>query len=426
MCLECSEELSWEDLQAFRLMRQAKESSVAKVLHASLMVPAASEEAAAALDAVLAMDSDEKRLAKDAGMLRPFLALVAMGFEERVKVGDLLEVAVLVHSFRQAMSHGDGAEPYRKDIWNLSFDPSLCAHQEAWMLIASSGAGIQARSNEFYQFRGWNATWDATLLGVCKTVFGVTRKVKLNHADSLRRCMNPVDPRCKQLESELLDNMTRKETWLHRAASAVLPGTGQSTEAEPTSAPAQPGNVEQPPSGPFVDVSAAVDVDRDRAGGIHEQKTQSAVFADGSAVHGEANQVLDLVQLTSTQILGECVQIPITIAAANLASAAVEHGTAAAVDAGAAAAAAAGSSALLAGTVVLGVISTLMLLWDLLDLAFGPSFGRLLPAAYAICTNLQSLELLGPLERFDIAVVCTVEAPEAPLIEEAEPDTTAK
>ena len=93
MCLECSEELSWEDLQAFRLMRQAKESSVAKVLHASLMVPAASEEAAAALDAVLAMDSDEKRLAKDAGMLRPFLALVAMGFEERVKVGDLLEVA---------------------------------------------------------------------------------------------------------------------------------------------------------------------------------------------------------------------------------------------------------------------------------------------------------------------------------------------
>ena len=422
--MECSEELSWEDLQAFRLMRQAKESSVAKVLHASLMVPAASEEAAAALDAVLAMDSDEKRLAKDAGMLRPFLALVAMGFEERVKVGDLLEVAVLVHSFRQAMSHGDGAEPYSKDIWSLSFDPSLCAPLEAWMLLSSRGGGIQARSNEFYQFRGWNATWDATLLGVCKTVFGVTRKVKLNHADSLRRCMSPVDPRCKQLESELLDNMKRKETWLHRAASAVLPKTGQCTEAKPTLAP----DAEQPPSGPFVDGSAAapVDVERDRAGGLHDQKTQSAVFADGSAVHGEANQVLDLVQLTSTQILGECVQIPITIAAANLASAAVEHGTAAAVDAGAAAAAAAGSSALLAGTVVFGVISTLMLLWDLLDLAFGPSFGRLLPAAYAICTNLQSLELLGPLERFDIAVVCTVEAPEAPLIEQAEPDTTSR
>jgi hypothetical protein len=42
--------------------------------------------------AVLALNTDEKRLAKEAGMLRPFLALVAMGIDERVRVGNLLEV----------------------------------------------------------------------------------------------------------------------------------------------------------------------------------------------------------------------------------------------------------------------------------------------------------------------------------------------
>ena len=42
--------------------------------------------------AVLAFNTDEKRLAKEAGMLRPFLALVAMGIDERVRVGNLLEV----------------------------------------------------------------------------------------------------------------------------------------------------------------------------------------------------------------------------------------------------------------------------------------------------------------------------------------------
>ena len=390
-CLECSEKLPWEDLQTFQLRRKAKECCIAKVLQARLLGPAASEAAAAALKAVLATESEEKRLAKAAGMLRPFLGLVAMGFDERVKVGNLLEVPVLIHSLRRAMCHGSG-----KAISDLSFDPSEFAHNEAWMLISSSGRGIQSRSNEFYQYKGWNATWDETLFGVCKTVFGITRKVKLRHADSLRRCMDPVDARCTELELELLENMKRKESWLDRAAAMVL---------QAHSALARPGSSDQPHSDALLDRV-------DSSSATADPKAQSAVFSDGSTVHGEAQEVLDIVQLTSSQVLGECVQIPITVAAANLASTAVERGTAAAADASAAAAAAAGGSVLLAGTVVLGVISTLMLLWDLLDLAFGPSFGRLLPAAYAICTTLQSLELLGPLDRFDIAA--------EPLIEEAE------
>ena len=63
--------------------------------------------------------------------------------------------------------------------------------------------------------------------------------------------------------------------------------------------------------------------------------------------------------------------------------------------AGAATATSAGATVLLASTVVLAVVSSLMLIWDLLDLAFGPSFARLLPTVYVVSTHLKQLEALG-------------------------------
>jgi hypothetical protein len=41
------------------------------------------------------------------------------------------------------------------------------------------------------------------------------------------------------------------------------------------------------------------------------------------------------------------------------------------------------------------------LLWDVLTIAFGPSFDRLLPAVYTIATNLEYLETLGSLAIYD-------------------------
>jgi hypothetical protein len=173
-CLACKEQLPWASLRAYMQLRREHEICVSKVSEARSLGPTAHALTISCLKAVLTLDTVEKRRAKQAGMLRPFLALVAMGIDERVRVSNLLEVPVLVRGYRTLIDGRGLSGPVPVPAEKRSFDADALAHAEAWMLISQNFTGIQSRSNEFYQL--YNATWDETLAGVCTTVFSVSRK----------------------------------------------------------------------------------------------------------------------------------------------------------------------------------------------------------------------------------------------------------
>ena len=393
-CLICSEQLpSWESIRAFLSLRRTQEICLTQVLQAQRDGPAARTLAVSTLKSVLAIDTAEKRLAKRAGVLRPFLALVAMGIDERSRIGNLLDVDVLASSYRQACNAksagcaDDG-------------DPHAAAHKEAWQLLSSPSTGIQARSAEFYQYSGWDATWDETLLGVIDTIFNVSRKSNLSHEQSLQRCWLPTDARCRQLEQELLEKMWRRQVWVQRAAEA------SAVESEPSFVPITDGSA-----------SSNLPVPVSAAGGL-----TGAVVLSSVGAHALCCGVATATAATASSMA--TVTTASSVATASMATATASGATAAssvagmagmagmsgmdagavssaAGAAGASTAAATAGSVLLAGTVVLGVLAAMKLLWDVLTIAFGPSFDRLLPAVYTIATNLEYLETLGSLAIYD-------------------------
>lgn len=80
-----------------------------------------------AMRAVLMQDVPERKQALEAGMLRPFLCLVAMGWRQRRSL---------------AMQLG----------WSLVESENFGKpHAEAWEIIARAGSGIQARANQSYE-----------------------------------------------------------------------------------------------------------------------------------------------------------------------------------------------------------------------------------------------------------------------------------
>ena len=80
-----------------------------------------------AMRALLLKDVPERKLALEAGMLRPFLCLVAMGWRQRRSL---------------AMQLG----------WSLAETESFGnPHAEAWDIISRAGSGIQARANQSYE-----------------------------------------------------------------------------------------------------------------------------------------------------------------------------------------------------------------------------------------------------------------------------------
>lgn len=80
-----------------------------------------------AMRALLLKDVPERKLALEAGMLRPFLCLVAMGWRQRRSL---------------AMQLG----------WSLVETESFGnPHAEAWDIISRAGSGIQARANQSYE-----------------------------------------------------------------------------------------------------------------------------------------------------------------------------------------------------------------------------------------------------------------------------------
>ena len=111
--------------------------------------------------------------------------------------------------------------PHRTVVQHNALRVGLRISASGIIFIIISASGIQARSNEWYQYKGWDAAWDETVLGVCMTVFGLSRKAKLSHSDSLARCRDVNDVRCKELEAEFCSNMLRRNVWLQRAAVAA-------------------------------------------------------------------------------------------------------------------------------------------------------------------------------------------------------------
>ena len=158
-----------------------------------------------AMRAALKKGTPELKLALAAGMLRPFLALVAMGWRQRRSL---------------AMQLG----------WSIVESPGFGdAHTEAWEIVSRPGSGIQDRANQSYEkvnaFAA-DADWDEVINRVAFAAFGCSRYVKSydiadpsekvfnpvteakrQKEERMSRLRNPLDPRIRELEDEVMEKL---------------------------------------------------------------------------------------------------------------------------------------------------------------------------------------------------------------------------
>ena len=138
-----------------------------------------------AMRAELTRPTEQLKLATDAGMLRPFLCLVAMGWRQRRSLA-----MQLGWSLPESEHFGD-------------------PHGEAWELISKAGAGVQSRATQSYEKINPGAEaadWDEVLHRVCTAAFGCSRHVpSTDVADPVGKLKRPL----KEIERQKIDRAAR-------------------------------------------------------------------------------------------------------------------------------------------------------------------------------------------------------------------------
>lgn len=131
----------------------------------------------------LSLDTDERRMAQDAGLIRPFLLLVSMDYATRNQVAAALGFS----TFNQ---------PYRGN-----------PHKEAWDILDSRVKGMRRRATESWETLNpfaHNANWYECLHRVGCELFKKLDSKALSYRESIGGCRTPEWTPIQNLEEEFV------------------------------------------------------------------------------------------------------------------------------------------------------------------------------------------------------------------------------
>lgn len=174
----------WDDEHCAACDAEEPWSKVSETAHAAIEA----KHSKAEIEKELSRQSEERKEALAAGMIRPFLYLASMDFASRNQIAQSL-----------------GWTLFNQDYLG---DP----HKEAWDIINASAKGIQARTNESWETVNPiadNCNWYETLFRVSTEVFKKCKFDDLGYSNSIAACRSSTDTKLQVFEEWYLEKMAQ-------------------------------------------------------------------------------------------------------------------------------------------------------------------------------------------------------------------------
>ena len=314
--------------------------------------------------ALMSEETEQKRLAFESGHLRSYLCLLMMGWRQR-----------------RALTMTLG--------WSLLESSAFgCPAEEAWEIISKDKEGVQARANQSWETLGTKGTrdadWDECLSRTISSVFGCMRAVPSSNVadpagkrkrplkEHLRQqkaryanLLNPMHPRCRQLEDEFLERMYLSQNDGPAAWDEHDRGTADEGYLQVVKALREVGGVANGFSmAYFISAIRAAEKQREADILLEEEEKKKAEEMSGVVKAGDQAKA---TKRGGKIVLNQGVANGIRVASTSMLGA-------------------------VAASAIMG-ISAVLIVRDLVSIVFGSSEGRLVPTIRAIVITRYALIL---------------------------------